>query len=307
MSADSASAARSTAGFGIALAAFSAATFGFGTTFATLAYQGGGNPLTVVLLRIAAFIVVVGLVLALLRRPLRLTRQPLRATLWMAVTLSMVSLGYQGSVAFIPVSLAALIFYSYPLMVGVMAVVSGEDRMTVGKASALVAAFLGLALALAPAFGSLDWEGVALALIAALGMSLTVTFGGEATRDEDALLMSVYTNLWMFIALAVFTVAAGGLALPITRLSIVGAAGVCVSYVVAYVCWYLALSLVSPVRLAGLYNIEPLVTLFAAWLVLDEWLTGSQLFGAALVLASIVSLSRLKRVNENEPSALRTD
>jgi drug/metabolite transporter (DMT)-like permease len=297
----------STARFGIGLAAFSAATFGFGTTFATLAYQGGGNPLSVVLLRIAAFIVVVGLGLALLRRPLLLGRRPLRSTLWMAVTLAMVSLGYQGSVAFIPVSLAALIFYSYPLMVGVMAVLSGEDRMTAGKASALVAAFVGLSLALGPAFGALDWRGVALALVAALGMSLTVTFGGEATRDEDAVLMSVYTNIWMFIALAVFMMAAGGLALPVTPLGVAGAAGVCASYVVAYVCWYLALSLVAPVRLAGLYNIEPLVTLFAAWLVLGERLTGSQLLGAALVLASIVSLSRLKRASENEAAALHAD
>ena len=204
MSLAGAPASRLTAGLGVGLAAFSAATFGFGTTFALLAYQGGSNPLTVVLLRTAAFVVVVGLVLMSLGRLGRLSRRALIGTLWMAMTLAMVSLGYQGSVAFIPVSLAALIFYSFPLLVGLFAVIAGRDRMTAGKAAALLAAFLGLALALGPEFGALDWRGIALALLAAVGMGLTMTFGGEATRNEDALLMAVYTNVWMLIALAVF-------------------------------------------------------------------------------------------------------
>ena len=281
MSLTGAPASRLTASLGVGLAAFSAATFGFGTTFALLAYQGGSNPITVVLLRTAAFVVVVGLVLMSLGRLGRLSRRAVIGTLWMAATLAMVSLGYQGSVAFIPVSLAALIFYSFPLLVGLFAVIAGRDRMTAGKAAALLAAFLGLALALGPEFGALDWRGIALALLAAIGMSLTMTFGGEATRNEDALLMSVYTNVWMLIALAVFAMAAGSFALPITRLGVIGAVGLCTTYVVAYVCWYLALSLVRPVRLAALFNIEPLVTLFVAWLVLGEQLSAGQLTGAA--------------------------
>lgn len=291
MSLTRAPASRLTAGLGLGLAAFSAATFGFGTTFALLAYQGGSNPVTVVLLRTAAFVVVVGLILVSLGRLGKLSRRALVGTLWMAVTLAMVSLGYQGSVAFIPVSLAALIFYSFPLLVGLFAVIAGRDRMTAIKAAALLAAFLGLALALGPEFGVLDWRGIALALLAAVGMGLTMTFGGDATRNEDALLMAVYTNVWMLIALAVFAAAAGSVALPVTNLGVVGAVGLCATYVVAYVCWYLALSLVRPVRLAALFNIEPLVTLFVAWLVLGERLSAVQLTGAALVLASILSIS----------------
>jgi drug/metabolite transporter (DMT)-like permease len=103
--------------------------------------------------------------------------------------------------------------------------------------------------------------------------------------------MSIYTNLWMLIALAVIVASTGSIALPLTGLGRIGAAGVCVSYVVAYACWYLALSLVSPVRLAGLFNIEPLVTLFAAWLVLGERLSAVQFVGAALVLASILGMT----------------
>jgi drug/metabolite transporter (DMT)-like permease len=289
---------RLTAGAGVALTAFSAATFGFGTTFAFLAYEGGSNPLTVVLLRTVAFVVVVVLILASLGRLGQLSRRGLIGTLWMAVTLAMVSLGYQGSVAFIPVSLAALIFYTYPLLVGLFAMAAGRDRMTAGKAAALLAAFFGLALALGPEFGVLDWRGIALSLLAAVGMGLTMTFGGEAMREQDSLLMSVYTNVWMLIALGILA-AAGGFALPVTGLGIAGLVGVAVTYVIAYVCWYLALSVVRPVRLAALFNIEPLVTLFVAWLALGERLSPLQLVGAALVLASILSMSLTKPGEES--------
>ena len=291
MTVESASGSPPAAGLGLALTAFSAATFGFGTTFARLAYDGGSDPLTIVLLRTAVFVIAVGVGMALLRRLAWLGRRPLVATLWMAVTLAVVALGYQGSVAYIPVGLAALIFYSFPLMVGLIAMAAGRDRLTLPKALALLAAFVGLGLALGPGSGLLDWRGIALALLAAVGMALTMTFGGEATRGQDALVMSLYTNFWMLIALALVAAFAGSVAVPVTGLGMAGAAGVCLSYVVAYCCWYLALSLISPVRLAGLFNIEPLVTLVAAWLVLGERLSALQIVGAALVLASILGIT----------------
>jgi drug/metabolite transporter (DMT)-like permease len=292
---------RLTATLGMVLAAFSAATFGFGTTFAVLAYEGGSNPLTVVVVRTATFVVVVGLILLVLGRFGRLSRKALIATLWMALTLAMVSLGYQGSVDYIPVSLAALVFYSYPLLVALFAVPAGRDRLTLTKAAALLAAFLGLALALGPEFAALDWRGIGLALLAAIGMALTMTFGGEAMRNRNPLLMSVYTNVWMLIVLSVVAVA-GGFALPVTRLGIAGLIGVAATYVIAYVCWYVALTAVRPVRLAALFNIEPLVTLAVAWLALGERLSAIQIAGAALVLASILSISVSKPSEERAGS-----
>jgi drug/metabolite transporter (DMT)-like permease len=280
------------AGFGVGLAAFSAATFGFGTTLAVFAYNGGSNPLTVVLLRTAAFVIFIGLAMVALRRLRFLSRRAFLGSLWMAVALIVVALGYQGSVAYIPVSLSALLFYSYPLMVALIAVISRRDRMTLTKTTAIVAAFVGLALALGPGFDILDPRGITLALAAALAMAMMMTFGGQATRGQDALVMAVYTNIWMLVVLGAIALVSGATALPATSLGIFGAMGLCITYVVAYACWYLAINLVRPVRLAALFNIEPLVTLVVAWLALGERMSAQQFLGAALVLVSIVSVSR---------------
>jgi drug/metabolite transporter (DMT)-like permease len=210
----------------------------------------------------------------------------------MAAALIVVALGYQGSVAYIPVSLSALVFYSCPLLVALIAAISGRDRMTFGKAAALFGAFAGLVMALSPGFDVLDPRGMALALSAALAMATMMTFGGQATKGEDALVMGVYTNLWMLIVLSVIAMAGRSIALPTTPLGVFGTAALCATYVIAYACWYLAINLVKPVRLSALFNIEPVVTMIVAWLALGERLSALQFMGAALVLASIISVSR---------------
>jgi drug/metabolite transporter (DMT)-like permease len=289
--AGSAERANSKTWLGSALILCAAVSFGVITTMGRLAYEGGSNPLTVVLLRHCTFVAIVGALLMLLRRSLRLTRGAVIASLWMALTLAMMSLGYLGSVAFIPVNLAALIFYSFPLLVGVIAVMAGHERMTIVKSAALLAAFVGLALALGPGLDSLDLRGIACALTAALGMGITVSFCGAAMRGQDTLVMTFYTNLWLLIALAIHMTASGKFMLPATALGGIGAAGVCLCYVVAFLSWFLAARLISPVRLAALLNIEPLVTIFAAWLLLGERLAPLQLFGACFVLGSVIAVS----------------
>ena len=107
----------------------------------------------------------------------------------------------------------------------------------------------------------------------------------------------------MLAALAILTAFVGGFDLPETRMGALGIVGVCLTYVIAYVCWYIALSLVKPVQLSILFNIEPVVTVLVAWLILGERLSALPLLGAALVLASVLSVSLSARRDQvGEPS-----
>ncbi len=250
-----------------------------------------------VLLRHVLFVALVGTLLLVLRRRCRLSPKALLATLWMAATLAMMSLGYLGSVAFIPVNLAALIFYTNPLLVGMLAAAAGREQMTIAKAAALLVAFIGLSLALGPGFESLDPRGIACALTAALGAALTIAFYGQAMRGQDTLTITFYTNLWTLIGLVVYLAMSGGFALPRTALGAIGTGGVGLCYVVAFLTWFLAGRLAGPVRIAALMNIEPLVSIFAAWLLLGERLAPVQIIGACLVLGSIlaITLSGIRR------------
>jgi drug/metabolite transporter (DMT)-like permease len=275
------------------LIGLSAASFGLITTQSRLAYDGGATPLTLAFVRPIAFVVVFGLLLVVIRRPWRLSRRGVVATLWMSVCLLMMSLGYLGSVYFIPVSLAALIFYTFPFYVALLSTLTGREAMTAAKVCALLAAFGGLALALGPSFAALDWRGVALALTAAVGVGTTIAFGGAVMRANDPLVMNVGINFWMMLVLSAYVLASRSVVFPVTALGTAGLIGATACYLVAFTTWLLGLRIVNPIPAAVLSNIEPLVTIAAAWLILGERLGPLQLLGVALVIAAIIGMTLL--------------
>jgi drug/metabolite transporter (DMT)-like permease len=276
---------------GTAVALFSAACFGTIATFGRLAYDGGSNPLTIVFLRAAGVVVAVGLFLVVVRRPMRLTRRAFRSTLWLGAVAIVMAWGFLGAVAYIPVSLTALILYTYPLMVAVLATLTGRERMTAVKLAALLGAFAGLGLALGPPLADLDPRGLALAFGAAISICIAVTYGGQALAGHDTLVMNFYTNLWAMLVFAAVLLAGGWFALPVTALGLFGAGAAAGIYVAAFVSWFIAMRLVKPVRMSVLFNLDALVNILGGVLVLGEPLDTQQVIGVLLVLACLVVMA----------------
>jgi drug/metabolite transporter (DMT)-like permease len=267
--------------------------FGSITTLSKLAYESGTTAQFLVLVRCIVFAVAIGFLLKVLGRPLTLSRDGLRGSLWIAAATAVMSLGYLGSVAYIPVTLSAIIFFTFPLLVALFAAVTGRERLTPLKAIALCIAFAGLVLALGPKFDTLDIRGIACSAIGGTAMALTITFSGPVLQRHDPMTMNVYINLWMSIAVGIVFYFAGGLASPTTASGFAASAGVCILYVVAFTTWLMSLRLVSPLRVASLFNLEPLITIAVAYLVLGERLTMIQSAGVVLVLSTIMALTFL--------------
>jgi DME family drug/metabolite transporter len=262
----------------------SACCFGMITTLSRLAYDAGGSPTTQVFLRFIAFVVLIGPLIRLLGRPLLLPVTGIVSAAGIAVLMLMMSAGYLFSVAYIPVSLGAMIFYTCPLMVGVLSALSGREPVTAVKVAALIGAFAGLVLTLGPSFGSLDPRGVILALTAAVGVALTTLFGARAMAGYDGLAFNFWTNLWMLVAASAFVALNGGLAWPDTALGSVAAVTATALYVGAFIAWFAALRLIAPTYGAVMLNVEPIVSIASATLLLHEQLGLQQLAGVALVL-----------------------
>ena len=278
-------------GMATLLILFSATCFGLIAAFARLAYDGGSNPLTLVLLRHAALVIVVAVIIVALRRSFRLARPNLVATVWMGLCLLAMACGFMGSVAYIPVSLAALILYTNPLMVALLAAALRREPMTAGKAALLFGAFVGLCLALGPPLTTLHPLGLGLAFMAAVGVSLAYIFGGPLLRNNDVFVVNFYTNLWIVLPVGAYLLVAGGFALPGTGIGQFGAAAAIVASVTAIVTWFLALRRANPVRIAVLFNLDAVVNIVAGVVVLHESLDAVQIAGVVLVLACLVAMA----------------
>lgn len=253
--------------------------------------------------RFTALMIVLGLILKAARVSFRLPKRNMRATFWIAICLLMMSVGYLSSVAFIKVSLAVILLYTYPLLVAVFAAASGRERISPLRAVLLVTAFAGLVIALGQDIGltadlggvafdpgqiTLDWRGTALALIASLGVAGFVTWGGAYLDDVDSRVVNFWAQLWMIVLATGYVAMVGGVSLPESGLGWVGYVGATGCYVTAMICWFGSMKTLSPTETAMTLNLEPAISLVAATLVLGEATSAQQWIGTAILLISII-------------------
>jgi len=257
------------------------------TTFSRLAYDAGANPLTVVEARTAAFVLVVGAFQLLARRSFTLPRRTLIATFPMSIGIMAMSIGYLSSVYFIKVSLAVVLLYSFPLMVWLMATVSGRERVALPKALALLVAFGGLVTAIGLESESVDWRGVALVLLGALGVAGNLTFSGPYLEGVDSLAVNVWNNLWGALALGLYLLLADGIALPATGTGWAAIGGVVGCYIFGLAGMFGALKYLPPSQAAVMLNLEPVISILVAGLLLGEVTGWLQWLGVSIMLGAL--------------------
>lgn len=265
-------------------------------TGARFAYAGGSTPETVA---VARHLFTLLFVLALLpaddadpSRGLALPWRMIPATLGLGSLLALYSWAYIAAIAYIPVSLAVLLLYTFPVQVVVMTAALGMERVSPSRLAAFAVAFVGVALAVGVNAEVPDPRGVALGLLAAFGLALiTVLLARMAGMPARR---AAIANLTLVAAAttAGVVVAGPGFALPATALAWSGLvfAGAAAGFGVTL--FFIALPLLGPVRAALLSNLEPVVATLSAIAVLDERPGAAQFAGIALVFGAIVLIQR---------------
>lgn len=282
---------------GPALCLLSAACFGAMAIFGKFAYAAGVAPGTLLLVR---FGVAAGLLaLLLLVRPglRRGAARPGRTTPRLVVTaLGLGAVGYatQASLYFaalerMDASLLSLVFYTYPLLVTVAAVLLGRDRLTRGRCAALVAASAGTLLVLAGSGGG-DFHPLGAGLAFGAGLTYTVYILGADTvvHRLPPVVLSALVMGGAAVTLAGHALVTGGADLGFAARGWFWLACIAVvSTVVAMLAFFAGLRRTGPSTAAILSTFEPVVTTALAALALGEILTLGQMAGGLLVLSSV--------------------
>ena len=278
---------------GVGYAIASASLFGFNTNFARLAFLSGADAPTLNAVRFGLTVLVLLLFLGLRRARTPLTRRQRLGAFALGVLFFLCSFGYMGAIQFIPVSIAVLLLYSYPVLVGLIARVSEREPLGPARLAALLLAFVGVALALGIDATALpDWRGIALAFLAAGTMSLFVTGSSRLLRGADPGAVNFHL---MAAAAALFLVAliAGGPASwPMSEGGWLAFGGAVITFALAQLALIAAIGRAGAMLTATLMNLEPLLTIALALLLVGESLSPLQLAGAALVLIAIFLMGR---------------
>lgn len=154
--------------------------------------------------------------------------------------------------------------------------------------AAIVLAFVGLALALDPGGGNLDFEGVALALVGALGLGIVIAVSSRVFGAGDARPVTLYMAAVAALVLIVMCVVHGEFVLPQTGFGWLGFVGTSVFYAFAMIAFFIAISMIGPVRVSLLSYAEPVAAAGLGVTLLGETLAPIQISGIALVIAALV-------------------
>ena len=280
---------------GIALLVAATLLFSTHTNLARLSYDYGATTLTILAARSVAALPLVGLWLYWRRQPALLSRRAVPMLAISGGAFALQSLFYLQAIHFIPVSLAVLLFYLFPIMVVFITWALGDERLTRVRVLGALVAFAGLALALDVQGSGISWLGVGLGAAAALSLAINIVGAARMMRTAPA--MTVTFNM-LLVAAAAYCAALAATGGPIWPNSAAGWAvflGVIVTGPLAQMCFYAALTFIGGSRASIIMNGEPITTTALALLILGETLAPVQVMGALLVIGAIFGVALLDR------------
>ena len=288
---------------GRAIALCAAIFYGFNTTLSRLAYDTGTTPVSLTLFRFLMSAAVMVMLVLILRKSWKLE---VTAKLFVICVVGMfaTSIGHLGAVNYIPVSLAAIIFYTFPLLVVAYKRIAHREPVTRNEMLAFVLAFVGIGIALGPDFHEYDPTGVALAFSGAIGATVFILSYEKFPPQTD----SYVGATWIMLTSILFTLllipfgfelvppreSAGWLYLVL----------IAVASVTSFVMSLQAISRIGGAVFALLLNFEPVVILLLAWIVIGEALSAERITGMALIVfALFLSHWRLARTRPQSTGA----
>jgi drug/metabolite transporter (DMT)-like permease len=273
---------------GVALVVLSDIALSIAPSGAKLAYDGGSNTLTVVALRGVIAMILLAICAFALRLPFKASAGAFCWSVLAGLFYSIMLYGYLGSVEYIPVSLAILIYFIHPILIVILAAFKGDGSFGWQKIGLSVVVFLGLGIAIGPELQTLDGRGIALALLAAAGVCGMILFNARAQAGMSNVLTNFYMTAVTGGVFTLITTMSGGWAIPQTSSGWVGVALTGIGMVVGLLAFFAAFKYIGPVRATMISNVEPLIGILFAVLLLGESLALQQWIGALLVVGGLI-------------------
>jgi drug/metabolite transporter (DMT)-like permease len=277
---------------GMIFALVTACGLGAITTQAKIFYADGSNALTLMLARFLMSALVFGLLLLFRRNGFKVARKQRLPLIALGIIWSGAMIFYLMAVETISVSLAVLILYFYPLLVLAYSMFTRHLKPSLALIALFGTAFIGLYMALSGAEMTLDVYGILFAMLASCGAAFTFICGARVAPAMSPLLMTFWINTLGL--LLILPMMAGNLVLPTASTGILALSLATLFYLVAILSQFEALARLPAARAAFLLNLEPVVSIVLAWLLLNETLSTLQLSGVILVIAVVILSLRFK-------------
>jgi drug/metabolite transporter (DMT)-like permease len=278
----------SRAWLGIVVALAAGAAYAVANTSANIAYQAGSNAMTVAATRFLVPVIALFVWMRLGGVSLILPKRDTVIAVLLGFVTALYTWALLRSFNALPFALAVLTFYLFPLIAAILVAVLGWEKFIWRTGAAIALALIGLALALDVRGGNLDAGGIALALLAAVGLAVVIAVSSRMFGGGDARPLTFYMAAGACALLLVIGAASGELALPQTGAGWIAFTASSVVYGFAMIAFFIAVSMIGPVRTSLLSYADAVISAGLGVAVLGQALTLVQVTGIALVIVALV-------------------
>ena len=266
--------------------------FALSNTLAGLAYTGGANPLSVSTVRYFLPAIILIIVLTTTGNPLLLPRREGLIAFGLGFVTAIYSWSVLAAIEVLPVSLAVLIFYLFPLITSFLVVVMGWERLRMTTIVSAIVAFAGLTLALGVNADALNPIGIALAAVGALGLAIVSVVSSRVIRAGDARQVTLYIATTAAVIFLLVTLIRGEFLLPNTTAAWWGFVSNNLFFAAALIGYFVGIQMIGPVKTTLFSYIEPIVTIGAALVLLNQRLDPVQVVGVLIVVGALIVAGR---------------
>ncbi len=274
----------------ILLVLLSALGFGSIALFAKIAYAAGVSTSVLLALRFSLAVVLLAPLLwyqrIALPRGRTLAGFALMGSLYTAQAQS-----YFTALKYASSGLVALLLYVYPVLVTVMAVLLGWEKLDRRTLVLVAIAMAGIAITLG---GKLEGQplGIGLGLVSAAVYAVYILLGNRLTQQADPLAATLVVMGAAALGNSALAVVDGG-ALPNNMLAwlAIGATAL-FSTVIAIAAFLVGIKVIGAAQASIVSTLEPVITMCLGVALLGESVTVGQWFGGMLVLIAVVLLAQ---------------
>lgn len=191
------------------------------------------------------------------------------------------------AIQLLPLSIAILTYFVYPLLTGLAGAATGIDRVGWRGLLAAFAAFIGLAMMLGARHGDVELLGVVAALTAAVIRVVSLLITRASLHGTDSRLNTWYSlvpSASLFVAASVLTQTWNP---PQSTAGWLAFAGMSITSTISVLAMFVSITRIGPFRTALIMNLEPLVSTIGSIVLLGEVLTPVQAMGGTIMLVAL--------------------
>jgi drug/metabolite transporter (DMT)-like permease len=266
-----------------------ATAFGITDVLSKVVFAAGTDVLTLALFRGFVGLAIMFVYLRLGPPPLPQTSSTRWIQLGLGVLFAGIIFGIFKALELVPVSIAILTYFAYPLLTGIAGAIFGIDKLTWRGAAAALAALFGLVLMIRAHPQDIAIAGIAFGLFAAFCRVAVLLIARAKLNDADARLTTWNSLVSSTIIFSIAALVTMNWHNPQTTIGWAAIITVSICTAIATLTIFMSTTRIGPFRTALIMNLEPLLATILSAPLLGEVITPIQALGGAIMLAALVA------------------